>query len=60
MDDYNDGDDGDGGDQEENGSDDDAPMSLKCRVSEFIERLAQIASELEMRQRPQDAECQNL
>ena len=58
MDDFDDGDDGNGGDHGENDSDDDAPMSLKCRTSKSIQRLAQIASKLEMIQRLPDAECQ--
>ena len=59
MDDYHDGGDGGGRDHDENDNDDDASMSLECGMSESNEPLAQIASELEMIQRLQDAECQH-
>ena len=59
MDDSNDGDDGVGGDHGENETDDGASMSLKCRMPASKELLAQIASEIEMIRRLQDAECQN-
>ena len=57
MDDYNAGDDGDGACHGENDRDEDASMSLECRMPEFTELLALMASELEMIQRLQDAEC---
>ena len=58
MDDNNDGDDRDGGDHDEDDGDDDAPMCLTCRKPESNQLMAQIASELEMRQPLQDADCQ--